>query len=208
MFVFLDESGDAAVPGMKPYFALAALAFETADSRDEMEEALKQLRHNWGKKLNFEFKFIWLSEDERLKFFQRVGDLAFKHVGCVLQKDGISGQWTKKRYLYERVIREVVDGLKPYFRSVAVARDKPLRVRVTFDEHTDPDYSRLLKEQFGTLHAQDGSRMVPKQNVKPGKSKTSSLIQLADMLCGAIRWDTNIYRKYVSAQCLRLSALP
>ena len=208
MFVFMDESGDTVVPGMKPYFALMALAFETADGRDNAEEALKQLRRNWGKKSTFEFKFIWLSEGDRLKFFQTVGNLAFKHAGCVLHKDEIGGQWTAKRYLYERVIREVVDGLTPYFREVDSARDRPLRVRVTFDEHTDPSYYLLLKSQFARLHSKDGCSMVPKQNVKPGKSKTSSLIQLADMLCGAIRWDTNVYRKYVSAQCLRLANLP
>jgi hypothetical protein len=207
MFVFIDESGDVDVPGITPYFALSAVVFATAEDKNGIEGAILQLRQEWGKKLREgEFKFVWLDDEGRKKFFVKVGDLPFKYSSCVLLKEGLGRQWKEKGYVYERVIRELVDGLTPYFREVDAAQDKPLKVRVVADEHEDPDYWRLLKARFYSLRSKDGSGMV--KSVKPGKSVSSRLLQFADLVCGASRWDTNDYRLFVAAQCLERRLLP
>jgi hypothetical protein len=206
MFVFMDESGTADIPGPQPYFALSAIAFQTEGSRDQMNDIAKQLRQEWRVKATFEFRFVDLNHDNRTKFFVKVGGLSFRHSTCVLRKEGLGGQWAERCYLYERVLREVVGGLMPFFRQVDAGQHKPLKVRVVFDEHKDPDYSRILKAEFGKLRSKDGSRMVV--GVKPGRSRSSNLLQLADMVCGAARWDTSTYRKFIAAQCLRIYNLP
>jgi len=128
-------------------------------------------------------------------------------VSCVLWKDGLSGH-RQVLCLYERVIREIVFGLDPHFREVDEAQEKPLRVHAVFDEFTDPEYERILRQEFGRLHAKEGFKMVPKENLRKGRSRSSSLLQVVDMVCGAHRWNTNEYRKYVAAQRLRHVELP
>lgn len=208
MFVFLDESGTPALQGPQRYFAMTALAFQTEAMRDGMEEAVKQLRLDWGMNAAYEIKFAKLCHESRIAFFAKIGDLQFKLSSCVLWKEGLAGQWADRCYVYERVIREIVNGLSPYFREVDEAQVKPLRVHAVFDEYTDPEYIRILKEQLGRLRSKDGSKMVPKENVKKGRSRTSSLLQAVDMVCGAHRWDTKDYRKYVAAQRLGHVELP
>jgi hypothetical protein len=83
-----------------------------------------------------------------------------------------------------------------------------LRVHAVYDECSDPVYDKILKEEFGRLFAKDGLKMVPKENIKKGRSGSSSLLQAVDMVCAAHRWDTNEYRKYVAAQRLQFRELP
>jgi hypothetical protein len=204
--VFVDEGGDADIPGNERYFVLAAAAFQTETHRNEMEEAIRKLREGWGKLKNNEFKFSRLDHAGRTKFFVAVGDRTFKHCSCVLRKERLAGQWKKKAYVYERVIREVVGGLTPFFRELDAAQSNPLRVRVYFDQHTDSNYRRTLEREFRKLHSKDGSAMI--KDVTQGRSDSSRLLQLADMLSGAARWDSNDFSKYVAAQCLRSHVLP
>src|SRR5437764_934841 len=112
MYVFMDESGTGDLTGSQSYFALSAVAFPTVQIRDGIEEALKQLRQEWGRNTAFEVKFARLNHNMRTQFFVKLGDLPFKHSSCVLEKHRLGGQWRDKRYLYERVIREVVGGLR------------------------------------------------------------------------------------------------
>lgn len=204
--VFLDEGGDAVIPGNEPYFVISAAAFQTETHRDGMEGVIQDLREGWGKLKNNEFKFARLDHSGRTKFFVAIGDRTFKHCSCILRKEQLGGQWKKKVYVYERVIREVVGGLTPFFRELDAAQDNPLRVRVYFDQHTDPKYRNTLEQEFRKLHSKDGSAMI--KDVTQGRSHSSWLLQLADMLCGAARWDSNDYRKFVAAQCLRRHTLP
>jgi hypothetical protein len=207
MFVFIDESGDLPIPGTKQYFALSAIVFETEERKQQMEHAIGNLRQEWGKKLNNnEFKFSKLDRDDRLRFFEHIGGLAFKHSCCILEKAGLRGQWLDRTYAYERVINELVDDLTPYFREVDSLQPTPLKIRVVFDQHDDPEYKRHLRAKFIRLRSKDGSGMV--KSVKPGRSASSGLLQLADMVCGANRWDSSDYRNYIAAQCCQRRMLP
>jgi hypothetical protein len=112
----------------------------------------------------------------------------------------------ERLYVYESVIREVVDELTPYLRQVDAAQVKPLKVRVVADRNDDPDYWCLLKAAFFRLRSKDGSGMV--KSVKPGKAASSNFLQVADLICGATRWNEPTYRKLISTQCLGIRSLP
>jgi Protein of unknown function (DUF3800) len=208
MFVFIDDSGDVGVPGMRPYFALSAVVFQTEEERDGAGHAVHELRKKWGRADSFELKFWNLRPQLRTEFFVRIGDMPFRYASCVLWKDRVSGRrWRDRRYVYERVIRGLVGELVPYLREADAAQDKPLKVGVVADEHDDPDYWRLLKAEFYKLRSKDGSGMV-KGKVRPGKSSSSNVLQFADLVCGAARWDTDAYRKFIAVQCLKICILP
>jgi len=206
MFVFIDDSGDANLQ-VRPYYALSAVAFRIKAETDGIGDRIHELRKNWGKKDGFEFKFSKLDPDRQTEFFQRVRDSPLRYASCVLRKKAAMGKsWLQRTSVYERVMRDLVAVLGVYFKTVDDAQDKPLRVSVVADECTDPDYWKHLDAAFGKLHSKDGLRMAKKP--KPGKSASWNLLQLADMVCGAARWDTPEYRKLLTQGCLDIRQLP
>src|SRR5262249_5587999 len=166
MFVFADESGDADCPGMKPYFAFSAVAFADEASRDKFEAVVKIFRQD--NKLRPDLKFCKLSERLLTQFFIAVRNLRFRHSACIFRKVELTGQWKSKRYVHERVIREVVNGLALYFREVESENEKPLKVFVVHDEHTDPRYIKTIEDEFKKPRAKSGYPFV--KDVKSGKS--------------------------------------
>jgi hypothetical protein len=210
MFVFMDESGNVDLPLTQPYFCLSAVAFQTEASRDEMDSTIAHLRNTWGRKLHQEFKFTELGHDGRMRFLTETAALHFRFASCVLRKDRIGnplGQWKERSYRYERVIQAVVAKLTPHFRNVDAGTRKPLRVHATADQHDDPEYFHALRREFGKLRSRDGSVMLPK-GVKPGRSSSSRLIQLADVLAGASRYETDVYRNLLTARCEGIVHVP
>ncbi|MBI3407460.1 MAG: DUF3800 domain-containing protein [Planctomycetes bacterium] len=52
------------------------------------------------------------------------------------------------------------------------------------DNNQDPVYLRVLRQEFKRLRTAEGKGMVEK--VRAGRSRSSSLLQLADMVSGAV----------------------
>lgn len=206
VYVYVDEGGNAALSANESYFVMAAAAFATEEQSTAMRDAIRQLRDGWGKLEDDEFKFAKLNRRERERYFECVGDREFKHCSCVLTKTGLEGGWTDKYYVYEKVARGVVDGLRPWLQGIDESQPNPLRIRVFMDEHTDKKYVRLVETAFRAVHAKNGASVVEK--FTPMRSHACRLVQLADFLCGAARWDSADYQRYVARHCLRRHLLP
>lgn len=189
MPTFVDESGD---PGWdensKAYFTLAALWFQTPEEAFACQEVIAKVRESLGVSPTFEFKFARIRHEQKVAFLTAVAECPFEYVTCTLIKrrggKWLEGrQWRKREYLYERVIEPVVSSLKTNFEYAQLCKESPLNERVTFDKQTDPIYRRVLRDQFSKPKAASGRSLVTK--VKPGNSRALSLVQLADMVCGA-----------------------
>jgi hypothetical protein len=190
MPTFLDESGD---PGWNedsnPYFTLAAVWFERPEDAFACETAIETVRTDLGVASTFEFKFTRISPEQRVAFLTGVAACSFEYVTCTLYKQRAGGrwlegrEWRKHEYLFERVIAPVVDSLAFCYEYAQLCKESPLNERVTFDEHTDPVYCRVLRNQFQKPKATSGRSLVNK--VRPAKSRSNRLVQLADMVCGA-----------------------
>jgi hypothetical protein len=76
---------------------------------------------------------------------------------------------------------------------------KALSAKLTYDECHDSVFHQTLKLQFRKLKDSKGRSLVEK--VRSGVSRTSDLIQLADMVCGsAVRFyleGSTVYRDFI-----------
>lgn len=204
MYVFADESGDADCPGRMEYFVFSAVAFASEKSRDDLQLAVQDFCKD--NQLKSELKFSRCRENLLSKFFITIGDLHFRHSSCIFRKTEAGGQWKVRQYVYERVVREVVNGLVPHFREVEGEDTTPLKVSVVHDEHTDNCYTRTIADEFKKPRAKSGRPFI--DDVRSGKSASSPFLQFADLLCGAVRWNTSAYRKFISRQRLAMVELP
>lgn len=218
MPTFIDESGDCGWKdtGSKPHFAITAVWFETPEHSFTCAEEIDKLRREKLKVCStFEFHFVRTNPLHRMAFLEAVADCSFYFVACVVRKrrdDGgwLEGRmWRNKEFLYERAIEPVVASLEEYFHLAEAAKASPLNERVLFDENDDPVYRRVLREKFRVPKAASGRSLV--KTVKSGASKGSNLLQLADMVCGAIVHSfhkSDEYKKIIEAQSLGIHELP
>ena len=189
MPTFLDESGSFGwSKNASTYFTLTALWFETPALAVECEQVIAGVRAALGLSPAFEYHFAKTCDAQRLAFLHAVSVCSFQYVTCTLEKrrgckwrEGRS--WRKRPFFYEKVVAPVVDCLKEYLLNAEACKAAPLAETVTFDEHTDPLYYETLRNLFYRPKAPSGRSLVKK--VRPGKSESSSLVQLADMVCGA-----------------------
>jgi len=189
MPTFIDESGHFGWDDhSSTYFTLTAVWFETPALAVACEEVIAGVRATLGLSPTFEFKFAKNSDAQRTAFLGAVSACPFQYVTCTLRKwrddRWLEGRmWRKRSYFYEKVVAPVVDSLKEYLLIAEACKAGPLNEPVTFDEHTDPVYCETIRHQFYRPKAPSGRSLVNK--VRPGKSESDSLVQLADVVCGS-----------------------
>jgi hypothetical protein len=205
MLLFIDESGDW---GMKSKasarnFTLAAVLFKTIKDADACEEGIRQLRQQKGWSADFWFHFTHLSDKSRNDFFNAVAPFDFSYVASTLDKTRLKkGRWKSKEYFYDEACRRLVDALEVPMRSCYSPGGKPTLGEAFISATDEAVYIRLMQDHLQRLKADNGRPFLKK--AKPKKSKTSSLLQLADMVCGAVACQQNHgrgeFRKMIRAK--------
>lgn len=190
MPTFIDESGkfDWDNPQASTYFTLAAVWFETPESAFACQKVIADVRTALHVPQTYHFHFTGSTHAHRMAFLTAVSVCDFEYVTCTLQKKP-NGKWRerawrKRPYFYEEIIRPVVKRLEGRLQKAEENKKTPLNERVTFDEKTDKVYYETLRNEFYRPKAPSGRSLVNK--VRPGKSESNSLVQLADMVCGAV----------------------
>lgn len=177
MLVFADESGD---PGLKVtqgsslYFVVALVVFEDEEESKSVEQRLQLLRHELHIDAHFEFKFNKCSRDLRLAFFRAVAPYNFFYYGIVIDKSGIYGEGFKVKESFYKYVTQLV------FLN---AREHLERALVYIDASGNRDFRREINSYLRR------KINLGKQHIKRVgflNSANSSLIQLADMVAGAI----------------------
>ncbi len=192
MPTFIDESGSADWDNAqaKDYFTLTAVWFETPEAAFACKDVIDALRGTLGVVADFEFHFTGASPNRRKAFLEAVAACNFEYVACTLRKKRqgkwLAGRpWRKRPYFYDKVIRPVVDALEGRLQQAQQNKATHLNERVTYDEKTDQVYVKSLKTHFRRpKEPKTGRSLVSK--VGEGKSDVESLVQLADMICGAV----------------------
>ena len=189
MLVFIDESGD---PGFKiergssPIFVTSMVIFDDTEGAQEAQTHLNQMLGEM--KVRPEFKFNKMNAKKRDEFFDRISDLRFRCRFVVVQKD----------LIYSDALRTVKESFYKFFIRNMIQHDGGALVdaKVVIDGSGD----RVFKKTFRSYlrkHLDEGS--VKKVELKDSKKDT--LVQLADMVAGAIarsyrpeRSDSNRWR--------------
>ena len=174
MLVFVDESGD---PGFKfengstTHFTVALVIFDEPQQAERSANVIKNLRSRLGLPNNFEFKFSKLKDAWREEFVRAVRFSPFRVRAMVVDKRILHSPHLKvKSAFYNYFVGKVFEY---HFGSIAGAK---VRIDGQSGREFRREFQRYLKNRAGTAVRQ--LRFVD--------SRRDSLIQLADMVAGAI----------------------
>ncbi|MFH0803839.1 MAG: DUF3800 domain-containing protein [Candidatus Tagabacteria bacterium] len=195
MLVFIDDSGD---PGFKidkgssAYFVIAMVIFDDLLEAEKASVAIKELRRKLKFPDNMEFKFAKSCKDVRVKFLETINSFKFRIRSVVVEKSLIRSKelQTNKNSFYS------------YFIKEALKHSKLMGAKIRIDGSGD----RLFRKSFLSYLRRELNNK-EKHIIKDCKlinSKGNMLIQMVDMVAGAIRRsyidskkDSKLYRGVV-----------
>ncbi|MBI4826133.1 MAG: DUF3800 domain-containing protein [Nitrospirae bacterium] len=184
----MDDSGD---PGFKVSkgssntFVIGMVVFDDPLEAEETALRIKKLRRELRLSDTFEFKFNKCRKDFRCRFLETVKGAHFRARAIVMQKNRIYGKELRasKESFYNYAIKTV---LKYHGGTINNAR---LRIDGRGDRNFKRALSSYLKRELN-LHKAVNDKVI--HDLRFVDSKRNVLIQLADMVTGAIN------RKYSS----------
>jgi len=178
MLVFIDESGD---PGMKgrlgtsEYFIVTAVIFEDDEEAESCDDMISEFRAEIGKRETFEFRFNTCCNDFRIRFLDSIKGCEFFYYSLILNKSKLwSVGFHDKESLYKYATSLVFENAKPLLRNATVIIDK------CGDRQFKYRLSSYLKRKMN----EPQNALIKK--VKMEDSHSNNLLQLADMVCGAV----------------------
>ncbi len=204
MLVFVDESGDAGMKldkGSSEFFVVTAVLFEELDEAQRCDESFAELRRQIGFPERKEFRFHDAREPTRLAFLSHVKRFEFQYLSVVLNKRKLSGhEFQFKESVIKETTRLVFESLKPNLTDATVIVDG------SGDKAFRESFANDLKREVNT----PDQRHIKK--VKLVDSETNNLVQLADMVCGAvwhsIKHGDSSYRQLIAAKERSVEAWP
>jgi len=198
MLVFVDESGD---PGLKldegssKYFIVILVIFEDSKDAEDLNLRIDLLRKELSFHPEFEFKFNNLRSDYRVKFLETISPYSFLYFGMVINKAGLLDKAMHfKNSFFKYACSLVFQNAKPYLDRASVIIDGSAGKEFRFH------LQKYLKDR---INQEEGkSRYIRK--IKIEDSKRNNLLQVADMIAGAVgrsykydKRDHSLYRDIV-----------
>ena len=198
MLVFLDESGD---PGMKlqqgssEYFFVTLVIFEDNEEALRADNHIAALREQLRLDASFEFRFNKMNYRLRTRFLREMCGFNFCYYTIALRK----GQLTARGFrfsesFYKVACRYVFTNAKTVLRDAVVV--------------IDGSGSRVFQRQLVTYLRRGINPRTPGDShirkIKIEDSHRNNLLQLADMVCGALarsygnKPDAKDYRTLIS----------
>ena len=198
MLVFIDESGDAGLKldsGSTEFFIVTMVAFEENEEALATDQRIKLLKHELGFPAEFEFHFNKIKGSYREAFLSAVAGFNWFYFSIVINKRKLTGPGFQfKESFYKYACGLVFENAKPYLDNATVI--------------IDGSGSREFRRELGTYlrkrinDRKSDSRFIGK--IKVQDSQSNNLLQLADMVCGAVarnysqKNDAKKYRALIS----------
>ena len=182
MLVFVDESGDTGFKlgaGSSGQFTITLVVFAENEEAEATSRRIDKLRSDLGLPTDNrggEFHFNDNSNDQREAFLLAVSSFKFSIFSVVVNKAGLAPEgFSNKSAFYNLVCGLVFDNAKDYL----------LEANITLDSTGGQDFKRQLEQYLKQrMNEIGGRRRIKQVRMKP--SHTDNLLQLADMICGAI----------------------
>jgi len=200
MLVFIDESGDAGLKldrGSSPYFVVTLLIFRDNKIANEADKHIEILKSDLNMRSDAEFKFSKASRPIRERFLSELARFDFHFFSIVINKAGLTGKgFQYPSSFYKYACKLVCSNAKHHLEDAVVV--------------IDGSGSREFKKQLANYlrkHTNDPrseKRCIKK--IKLQDSKNNNLVQLVDMVCGAVARsykdtsDAKAYRQIISAK--------
>jgi len=219
MPTFIDESGDTGhEPDSAIHFRLAAVWVPTQDAAHACRESIKKLRRDLRLPEGYEFKFSKAgSHPERREAFFRAA-MCHEFRFAAVSVDKREGEWrTADRGTIHRACAVAVAAtlrstyLADEDARVAAGKYRPLSELVVVDDNQDQEFLTVVRKKFRDMSSgcRPGASLVGK--VKFRGSGPDEMIQLADMVCGAVAahldGDSTCYR-LIALRDLGITRIP
>jgi hypothetical protein len=180
MLVFIDESGDAGLKvdeGSSTHFIFTLILFEDKAEAEKVDNHIDTIRQQLGLRKEFEFHFNKLSQKFKGHFFKEVCNFEFKYFSYVIDKQDVladSFETTESFYLYACK------------QSVLVAKDYLNEAIVVIDGRSSRKSRQHIATYLKNNLNEKESEIFRIKKVKLEDSHKNNLLQLADMICGAV----------------------
>jgi len=208
MLVFIDESGDTGLKideGATKYFGIFMVVFGDNDEALSCEQRINLLRRELRLSENFEFHFHRTSIRIREAFLKAVLPYQFFYYGIVINKKRLFGEGFKnKESFYKYSCNLLFENAKEKLENATVVIDESGRELFKYE------LASYLRKKLNT---KDGIKRIKK--VKMQNSKNNNLLQLADMIAGAInrsldgaKKDNDYFRKIIKSREIYVQVWP
>jgi hypothetical protein len=207
MLIFIDESGDPGLrieAGSSQYFVVAFVAFEDHDEALAADERISLLRKEQRFSENFEFHFNKVKPAYRRMFLDAIARYNFFYYGIVIDKTKLAKHGFQfKESLYKYACALLLEHAKPRLSNASVV----------VDECGTKNLGRELRSYL-VRHLKDESRKRFIRSVRTQNSTKNNLLQLADMVVGALarsysgKKDSREYRKLIAHREIHVQFWP
>ncbi len=190
MPTFIDESGETGQ--VSPYFRLAAVWLPTQAAVEAYRAGTRQFQQDAGLE-DYEYKWSKsLSLERRIAYFQAAMGHPFYFAVASVDKQHPEWRAAGRSVLHWACAVSLAASLRGVYldeearRAAAAGGDHPLNELVVVDDNQDRRFLAVIKRKFRQLRSgvRVESPLVGK--VKFRGSGPEELIQLADMVCGAV----------------------
>lgn len=177
---WIDESGDAGFKfdkGSSRVLVIVMIYSTDSDIVNGVENIVNELKSDLHLTKDYEFKFSRCKDKFRKAFFQKMRDLTIQYKAIVVDKKEIAAPALKfqPQQLYCELVRRLLYDNDPALEKATLILDE-----ATAKIH-HKEFDSVLKKYLS-------KNIVSK--IKQKKSKNNTMIQVADMIAGAI------FRKY------------
>lgn len=206
MLVFVDESGD---PGLKlgvgssAYLIVTLVVFSGPEEAQAVDDEISLLRAVLHLDPRYEFHFNKCSKKLRVQFLEAVAVHRSSYHAIVINKERLWSEGFKDKYsLYKFASRIVFENAKHVLEDA----------KVTIDRTGNKDFRKQLARYLKGHLNNSGQRAIKNVHMQP--SHTNNLLQLVDMIAGAVsrsfgsKSDADVYRKIVRHREKRVQFWP
>lgn len=197
MLVFVDESGD---PGLKikrgssDFFTVTLVIFSSNEEAMKADAGIAQLREEMQMHPRSEFKFNKLSKGHRCRLLNTVRAFDFQYFSIVITKAKLTGPGFSYRGSACKYACRLV------FNNCRQLLDE---ATVVIDGSGSREFRRQLQAYLKTRINDVNTTRRRIKKVKTEDSVSNNLLQLADIICGAVarsysnKTDSNVCRDLV-----------
>jgi hypothetical protein len=210
VLVFIDESGDSGFKfskGSSKYFVIAAVIFTENFAAAACDRSIEALKHQVGFRARREFHFTGCSDNIREAFLRTVASEDFCFHAFVLNKERLwanAPTFQDRKSFYRFAVSIVCENARSLLRNA----------KVVIDKHGDRAFKQQLEKDLKKqMTDENGNCLIRKVGMEA--SHSNNLVQLADMVCGAVARSFNVntaegrrFREYVRRREKRVQLWP
>lgn len=173
MWAYVDESGCMGMKigsGSSPFFSVTTVVFDDKSVVTDCYNTIESLKDTL--RVKKEFKFCGCDHEQRVRFFREICKYDFNYFGIVFDKAKITG--FQRPFLHWAVLA-----------TFAQHVEKINCAKVVIDKTGSSDFRKMMSRQLkGDLNREYDRTVI--NAVKSVESHGNNLLQLADMVCGAV----------------------